>query len=133
VVHGQREPENTNQQQTAPREGCSRPTQNTDVAAWQVTSAAASRLKFPAIRIAEIAQRIHSIEHLRQVDECLVRRKVGFDDQVTCLLGCFDDVAARQDSHSAYQSEQVDECGVSDVSLTSASAWSLDASSMKLL
>src|SRR5258705_13867132 len=104
MVHGQREPERANQRQTTSREGCSQPTQNTDVAAWQVTSAAASRLQFPARGLAEITQRIHSIEHLRQVDECLAQRTVNFDDQVACLLGCFDDVVARRDSHSAYQS-----------------------------
>jgi hypothetical protein len=59
------------------------------------TSAAVNCFQFQATRLAEATQRVHSSEQLRQIEDCLVRRKVGFDDQVTHFLGSFDDFVAR--------------------------------------
>ena len=65
--------------------------------------------QFPAARLAEATQRIHSCEQLGQIEYCLVRGKVGFDNQVPHFLGSLDDFVARSDSHSADQGVQIDE------------------------
>ena len=66
-------------------------------------------LQFAAAGLAEIAQRIHLVDQVGQVDECPVRGKIGFQDQPARLLGRFDHGIARKDFHPCDESVEVDE------------------------
>jgi hypothetical protein len=66
-------------------------------------------LQFAAAGLAEIAQRIHLVDQLGQVDEGSVGRKIGFEDQPPRLLGCFNHGIARKDFHPCDKRVEVDE------------------------
>jgi hypothetical protein len=72
-------------------------------------SAPICRLQFTATGFAEIAQRVHLVDQLGQIDECSVRGQIGFEDQPTCLLGRLNHGIARKDFHTGDESVKVDQ------------------------
>jgi hypothetical protein len=72
-------------------------------------SAPICRLQFTAAGLAEIAQGVHLVDQVGQVDECPVRRQIGIEDQPARLLGGFNHGIARENLHSGDESVEVDE------------------------
>ena len=99
----------TSSRQIEPRAENSQPTQNTETGHGRRASARARGLKFATTGFAEVAQWIHLLDQCRQVDECPVGGKIGFDDQLSRLLGRFNHSIACKDFHPSYECIQVNE------------------------
>src|ERR1700756_2178669 len=67
-------------------------------------SAPICRLQFAAAGLAEIAQWVHLVDQVGQIDECPVRGQIGIEDQPTRLLGCLNNGITGENLHSGDES-----------------------------
>src|SRR6201993_2454257 len=71
-------------------------------------SAPIGRLQFAAAGLAEIAQWVHLVDQVGQVDECPVRGQIGIEYQPARLFGRFNHGIAGENLHSGDESVEVD-------------------------
>src|SRR5262245_44084025 len=77
-----------------------------------MSSECSGSLQFGAAGLAEGTQRIYraAVHQRSQLREGLVRRKIRVDDHSNDRLGPFDHGRTRQNTHSAYQGVDADQC-----------------------